>query len=165
MYAAFLLHLQISKNTHVLNLHITWTDLSLKKCLLPVILILLLIRCSLGQIMLQGCRQSKFSSGLSSMQLKVLPTWDQSLFFQITCTPNPGYWFSYFQKDIYAIEMVQRREVRFLFNDYSYNNSVTSLLNTLNWPTLQNRRINLRAIMLHKIIKNLIGIPVDSLFA
>ena len=61
--------------------------------------------------------------------------------------------------------MVQWREVRFLFNDYSYNNSVTSLLNTLNWPTLQNHRINLRAIMLHKIIKNLIGIPADSLFA
>ena len=27
------MHLQISKNAHVLNLHITWTDLSLKKCL------------------------------------------------------------------------------------------------------------------------------------
>ena len=45
-----------------------------------------------------------------------------------------------------------------------YNTSATSLLNTLNWPTLQNRRINLRAIMLHKIINNLIGIPADSLF-
>ena len=67
-------HLQISKNAHVLNLHITWTDLSLKKCLLPVILVLLLIRGSLGQIMLQGCHQSKFSSGFSSTQLKVLPT-------------------------------------------------------------------------------------------
>ena len=48
------MHLQISKNAHVLNLHITWTDLSLKKCLLPVILVLLLIWGSLGQIMLQG---------------------------------------------------------------------------------------------------------------
>ena len=51
-------------------------------------------------------------------------------------------WFPRFQKDTYAIEMVQRRAARFIFNDYSYNTSVTSLLNTLNWPTLQNCRIN-----------------------
>ena len=59
--------------------------------------------------------------------------------------------------------MVQQRAARFIFNDYSYNTSVTSLLNTLNWSTLQNCRINLRAIMLHKIINNLIVIPADSL--
>ena len=53
--------------------------------------------------------------------------------------------------------------MRFIFNDYSYNTRVTSLLNTLNWPTLQNRRINLRAITLYKIINNLTGTPADSL--
>ena len=41
-------------NAHILNLHITWTDLSLKKCPLPIILVLLLIWGSVGQIMLQG---------------------------------------------------------------------------------------------------------------
>ena len=59
--------------------------------------------------------------------------------------------------------MVQRRAASFIFNDYSYNTSVTSPLITLNWPTLQNRRINLRAIMFYKIVNNLIGIPTDSL--
>ena len=49
-----------------------------------------------------------------------------------------------------------------IFNDYSYNTSETSLSNTLNWPTLQNRRINLRAIRFYKIVNNLIGIPADS---
>ena len=72
-------------------------------------------------------------------------------------------WFPCFQKDIYAIEMVQRRAASFIFNDYSYNTSVTSPLITLNWPTLQNRRINLRAIMFYKIVNNVIGIPTDSL--
>ena len=72
-------------------------------------------------------------------------------------------WFPCFQKDIYAIEMVHRRAARFICDDYSYNTSVTSLLNTLNWPTLQNRRINLRAIMLYKIINKLIDITADSL--
>ena len=72
-------------------------------------------------------------------------------------------WFPHFQKDIYGIEMIQRRAVKFIFDDSSYNTSVTSLLNTLNWPTLQNHRINLRAIMLYKVINSLIGIPADSL--
>ena len=40
-------------------------------------------------------------------------------------------------KDIYAIEMVQQRAARFIFNNYSYNTSVISLLNTLNWPTFK----------------------------
>ena len=68
-------------------------------------------------------------------------------------------WFSHFKKHIYAIEMVQWRAARFIYNDHSYNTSVTRLLNTLNWPTL---RINLIAIMLYKIVNDHIGIPADS---
>ena len=49
------------------------------------------------------------------------------------------------------------------FNDYSSNTSVTSLLNILNRPTLQNRQINLRVIILYKIINYLIDIPADTL--
>ena len=47
-------------------------------------------------------------------------------------------------------------------NGSEESTSVTSLLNTLNWPTLQNHRINLRTIMFYKIVNNLIGIPADS---
>ena len=97
------------------------------------------------------------------MELKVLPTGDQSFLIYITCNPILEYgctlWFPHFQKDIYAIEMVQWRATGFIFNDHSYNTSVTSLLNTLNWPIL---RINLIAIMLYKIVNNLIDIPADS---
>ena len=39
-------------------------------------------------------------------------------------------WFPCFHKDIYAIEMVHRRAARFIYNDYSYNTSVSSLLNS-----------------------------------
>ena len=53
--------------------------------------------------------------------------------------------------------MVQQSVVRFIISDYSYNSSATS---TLNRPTLQNHRINFRAI--HKIVNNLNGIPADS---
>ena len=71
-------------------------------------------------------------------------------------------WSPYFLKDINSIEMVQRRAARFVFNDYSRYTSVAGLLSTLNWPTLQRRRTNLRAIMMYKIINNLIRIPADQ---
>ena len=60
--------------------------------------------------------------------------------------------------------MVQQRAARFTFNDYFYNTSVTNLLNAINWPTLQNYKINLRATctMMYKIVNNLIGIPAES---
>ena len=49
------MHLRISnRRLYIKSIHITWTDLSLKKCPLRIILVLPLIRGSLGQIMLQG---------------------------------------------------------------------------------------------------------------
>ena len=59
--------------------------------------------------------------------------------------------------------MVQWRAARLIFNDYSSNTSVTSLLIILNRPTLHNHRINLRAIMLYKTINYHIDIPADTL--
>ena len=106
--------------------------------------------------------------GFLQCNLKYCPPEIKASCFKSLVTPILEYgctsWFPCFQKGIYAIEMVQQRAAMFIFNDYSYNTSVTSLLNTLNWPTLQNRRINLRAIMLYKIINNLIDIPADSYF-
>ena len=68
----------------------------------------------------------------------------------------------HFQKDINNIEMVQCRAARFVFNSYTYNTSVSTLLDALNWPTLQQRRNNLKAIMMYKIINNLIRIPANQ---
>ena len=54
------------------------------------------------------------------------------------------FWSSGYQKDIYNKEMVQRRAARFIFNNYSYDTSDCSylILDTLNGPTLQRRRLN-----------------------
>ena len=71
-------------------------------------------------------------------------------------------WTPCFQKDINNIEMVQRRAARFVFNSYTYNTSVSTLLDALNWPTLQQCRNNLKAIMMYKIINNLIRIPANQ---
>ena len=39
-------------------------------------------------------------------------------------------------------------------NYYDWQNSVTEMLNTLGWPTLESRRYNSRLIQMHKIIHN-----------
>ena len=59
--------------------------------------------------------------------------------------------------------MIQRRSARFVYNDFATTSSVTSMLNNLNWPLLQQRRDIAKAIMFYKIINNLISIPHDHI--
>ena len=50
-------------------------------------------------------------------------------------------WSPHTAKDISAIESIQRRAARFVFNDYSHNSSVSAMLADLNWQSLEERRI------------------------
>ena len=52
---------------------------------------------------------------------------------------------------------------RFVYNDFARTSSVTSMLNNLNWPLLQQRRDIAKVIMFYKIINNLISIPHDHI--
>jgi hypothetical protein len=68
-------------------------------------------------------------------------------------------WDPYTHDNINTLEMVQRQAVR-------YNtSSVTSMINidTLGWPTLAERRLKTRLIMLYKITLALIAIPKNIL--
>ena len=53
---------------------------------------------------------------------------------------------------IHSIEMVQHRAARFVMNKYSNYDSVTQMLDTLGWNTLEDRRNKLRAVMVYKIL-------------
>ena len=55
-------------------------------------------------------------------------------------------WDPYYNSDIYKLEKVQRRAARWALSDYSRESSVTSLLSSLKWPTLQQRRLLSRLI-------------------
>ena len=46
-------------------------------------------------------------------------------------------WDPYLQKDMQSIKMVQRRAARWVKSDYRYNSSITSMLEDLQWPSLQ----------------------------
>ena len=72
-------------------------------------------------------------------------------------------WDPFTAKDIDNIEKIQRRAARFILNDYSWNTSVTQLLQKLNLPSLKSRRTCQKAIMIYKIIHSLVCIPSSHL--
>ena len=51
---------------------------------------------------------------------------------------------------INKLEMVQRRAARFVMNDYAATSSVTSMLNNLQWSSLQQQRRSSRLTLLYK---------------
>ena len=60
--------------------------------------------------------------------------------------------------------MIQHRAARFVLNKPWHrsnqdHDSITDMLTSLEWPTLQNRRTIARLTFLFKIVRNLLAIP------
>jgi hypothetical protein len=55
-------------------------------------------------------------------------------------TPSHLKYFNYTHDNINKLEMVQRRAARYVQNNYHNTSSVTSMIDTLGWPTLAERR-------------------------
>ena len=73
-------------------------------------------------------------------------------------------WDPHTKSQTHQLEMVQRRAARYTCNRYHNTSSVTEMLQTLNWATLEKRRIRTRIIFLYKIIHHLVAIyPTDLL--
>ena len=60
--------------------------------------------------------------------------------------------------NINRVESVQRAVARFCFNDFSTYSSVTSMLTSLDLPTLESRA---KLIMMYKIINGIVCIPTN----
>ena len=58
--------------------------------------------------------------------------------------------------------MIQRRAARFAYNKYYHSVSVSSMLESLGWPTLQARRNYLKLLLTYKILKAMISIPSNN---
>ena len=71
-------------------------------------------------------------------------------------------WYLYTKQNISLLEAVQRRAARFVFHEFSYSSRVTSMLQQLGWPTLEQRRWISKAIMLYNILNNLVAISADK---
>ena len=60
---------------------------------------------------------------------------------------------------VLTLEKIQRRAARFVCNNYSRYNSVTDMLNMLNWQSLEQRRNQAtKSIMFYKIINNIVSV-------
>ena len=100
--------------------------------------------------------------GFLQRNLAKCPTHVKRLSYTIFVHPILDYactiWAPYYQSYIHSIEMVQRRAARFVMNKYSNYDSVSQMLDTLGLNTLEDRRNKLRAVMVYKIIHNLVDI-------
>ena len=67
------------------------------------------------------------------------------------------------QKDVAKIEMIQRRAARYVLHRHRNTSSVGEMLDTLKWPSLQQRRQDTRLNMLYKIKNNLVKVRTDEL--
>ena len=68
------------------------------------------------------------------------------------------------QKDqIRKLEVIQRRAARYTTNGYRNTSSVSSMLDHLQWESLESRRSEIQLTLLYKIVNNMIDIPADEL--
>jgi hypothetical protein len=72
-------------------------------------------------------------------------------------------WDPHTAQNIRKLEAVQRRSARFVMNNYTQSSSVTSMLDTLQWSSLEERRGRCKAIMMNRIVNGLVAIPPSDL--
>lgn len=69
-------------------------------------------------------------------------------------------WDSYTKKDIDCLESVQWKAARFAVGDFGHKSSVTSMIDKLNWLSLQHWRKSIKAILFYKAVSNEVEIPM-----
>ena len=71
-------------------------------------------------------------------------------------------WSPYTHEYIQKLEMVQRKAARYVTNRYPNASSVTSMLNHLDWESLEARWTKHQLIMFFKIVHGLVDIPLEA---
>ena len=96
--------------------------------------------------------------GLVRRNLYAAPIETKILAYQSIVRPSLEYassiWDPFTIKNTSKLEKVQRSAARFVCNDYNRTSSVTCMIQSLNWSTLQDRRKGARLANLFKIRSN-----------
>ena len=71
-------------------------------------------------------------------------------------------WDPHTASNIHKLEMVQRRSARHIMHNYNRHASITTMLQNLDLPTLQQRRQHSKIIMLCRIRHQLANIPTTT---
>ena len=72
----------------------------------------------------------------------------------------PPIWDPHTKQKIFQLEKVQRRAVRWTTSNYDYRSSVTAMLQSLGWRTLELRRANAHLCLVYKIVYGLVAVPL-----
>ena len=68
-------------------------------------------------------------------------------------------WNPHHKDQVHKVEMVQRRAARFTTNKYTNTSSVSSMLDHLQWESLESRRNKIQLTLLYKVVNDLVDIP------
>ena len=105
--------------------------------------------------------------GFLKRNLKTPNQHTKSQAYQALVRPKLEYscsvWDPHTSDSISKIEMVQRRSARYVCSRYHNTSSVSDMLNTLNWPTLAERRLRTRLVMMYKITHQLVAISSSTI--
>jgi len=71
-------------------------------------------------------------------------------------------WAPHTASDIASIEKLQRYSARFICSDYSRSSSVTEMLQSLAFPTLNQRRDTAKLIFMYKILHQAVDVSVPD---
>lgn len=71
-------------------------------------------------------------------------------------------WDPHTKEKILQLEKVQRRAARWTTCNYDYQSSVTAMLDSLGWRTLEQRRADARLCIFYKIVYGLVAVPLPE---
>ena len=98
--------------------------------------------------------------GFLKRNIKTKNTAIRTAAYQTLVRPQIEYastvWSPFTQTYINKIEMIQRRAVHWVNSDYSKYASVSRMLDSLGWRSLEDRRADARLILFYKIVYNLV---------
>ena len=104
--------------------------------------------------------------GFLKRNIKTKNTAIRTAAYQTLVRPQVEYastvWSPFTQTYINKIEMVQRRAVRWVNSNYSTYARVSSMLDSLIWRSLEDRRADARLILFYKIVYNLVAVPLPQ---
>ena len=72
-------------------------------------------------------------------------------------------WDPYMKNNIQLLKAVQRRAARFVCKKYSRHENVTSMLQDLDWPLLEQRQAESRVTLYHRIVHKKVDINKHAL--
>ena len=71
-------------------------------------------------------------------------------------------WDPYTKEKTLQLEKIQRRAARWTTSNYDYRSSVTSMLDQLNWRTLEQRRADARLCLFYKMVHGIVAVPLPD---